>query len=191
MLKTKFVNNKLSDLNTVKSLFFTLFPVVERVPFWFLLMKAKKNFVDFLAFYDEEDFAGFVYLITRKNLTLILYIAVNSTMQGKGYGSCILNYVKTLYPGNRFIIDIEAVNAYANNHEQRKKRRAFYIKNGYVPTGFFLIEKTEIYETLTHGGDCSITECQALIKKFTGRALYLLFKPKLSYLPTKPIIKII
>lgn len=159
-------------------MYFSFFSPIERVPFAFLFMKSRKNFVDFLAFYDQDIFVGFAYLITHKDLTFILYIAVQSVLQAKGYGSQILKYIQNLYPGHRFILDIQAIYENAAQLAQRKKRRDFYIKNGFIPAGFIWKEKHEIFEVLTYGGSCSIQEFQALIQKFTGPLLYKLFKPQ-------------
>ena len=180
MLHTKPINHKLSEFNKIKTIYSTLFPAAERVPFWFLMMKSSKKFVDFLAFYDQGNFIGFAYLITQKDLTFILYIAVDSAMQSRGYGRQMLHHIKTLYPNNKFILDIEIAHEKAGNYEQREKRRNFYIKNGYTPAGFIWEEETETYEVLTHGGVSTIEEFQALIKKFTGVLLYHIYKPQFT-----------
>ena len=165
----------------MKELYTSAFPVNEQIPMPFLLWKAKKAFVDFLAFYDEGQFVGFIYLITNNDLTLVLFVAVNSKIQSKGYGGKIMNHVKILYPNNRIILNIEALDECAGNNEQRIKRRAFYIKNGYNSSGIIVADKVATFETLITNGTCKIEEYQALVKRFMGSVLYALRKPAFSY----------
>lgn len=182
MLETKPITKEFSDLRVVREMLTTLFPTVEQIPFWFLLMRAKKDFTRFLAYYDGDVFVGTVYMITHNDLTYVLYIAVNDKIQSKGYGSRILSQVRNLYPNNRIMLNIEAPDENADNNAQRQKRRDFYIKNEYTSTGFFLVEKVMVYETLILGGSCEIEEYEALFKKFAGALLYPFVKPKLRYM---------
>ncbi|WP_425379688.1 GNAT family N-acetyltransferase [Spiroplasma endosymbiont of Stenodema calcarata] len=181
MLKVKPITKKFYDLKIVRELIKTSFPKNERLPFWFLLWKTRKKYVNFLAFYDENVFVGFLYLVTKDDLTFVLYIAVNNKIQSKGYGSQILNYIKILYPNNKIILNIEQIDENAANNEQRKKRRAFYLKNGYENSGIVVLEKGNIFENLIIGGNCKIKDYHALLRRFVGPFLYLFFKPKLSY----------
>ena len=159
----------------------SLFPRNERIPMPFLLWRAKKEYVDFLAFFDDGKFVGFTYLVTQKDLTLVLYIAVSDKIQSKGYGGKIMSHIRELYPANRIILNIEALDEQAKNNEQRIKRRAFYIKNGYKSSGIIATDKKATFENLIIGGSCKIEEYKALIKKFTGLIFGLFVRHNLSY----------
>ncbi|MCT1578740.1 GNAT family N-acetyltransferase [Oceanobacillus kimchii] len=129
-LRLEKITKDFNDINKLKRLFIKAFPKNERLPLWFLLMKADKDFVDFIGFYDEDDFIGFTYLITNKDLIFVLYLAIDSSQRSKGYGGAVLSKIKELYPNNRLILNIEAIISNSQNYEQRVKRKNFYIKMG-------------------------------------------------------------
>lgn len=84
MINVKHIKKHSSDVKKIRELMTISFPDNEKIPFWFLLRRTSKNFVDFLSFYDEDLFVGFMYLITKGDLTFVLYIAVNNKIQSKG-----------------------------------------------------------------------------------------------------------
>lgn len=180
MLQVKAVTKNSEDFEAIKELFLTSFPEAERAPMGFLLWRAKREYIDFLAFYDEDTLVGFIYLVTRGSLTFVLHIAINSKIQSKGYGTQILNYVSEKYVGNRIILNIEELDENADNNDQRIKRRNFYIKNGYKASGMTMIDKVLVYEVLISGGDCTIDEYFALLKRYAGFLIFPFIKPKLT-----------
>lgn len=58
MITLKKVDKKLKERNEIKKIFMEAFPPEERPPYWFLEMKAQKNFVDFDGIYDREKLVG-------------------------------------------------------------------------------------------------------------------------------------
>ena len=147
----------------------------------FLLSRIKKDFIDFLAYYDDDKFVGFTYLITEGDLTFIQYIAVDSTLHSKGYGSAILSQIKALYPNNRIALNLEMLDENAENTEQRIKRRAFYDKNGYEDTGIITDVHGNTLDTLILGGTTTVEELHVLLKKFTGVVFGLFAKYRFRY----------
>jgi len=173
MLEAKAVTKQFSDLGLIKKLIMTQFPRNERVPIRMLLWKAKaskSSTVDFLAFYAGDLFVGFTYMFTNDDITFVAFLAVDSTIQSKGYGSQILKYVKTLYPNNRIVLGIESLDESADNYKQRVKRKEFYIKNGYESAGFKIKALGAEFEMLITGGDGSISSDECLA--FYGRNIY-------------------
>ena len=49
-------------------------------------------------------------------------------------------------------MDIEIFNPRARNMKQRRKRRAFYLRNGYRPTMVFYRTRKENFQFLVSGG---------------------------------------
>ena len=184
MLEARPVKKGSPDVSKVENLINSVFPKNERMPMAFLLSRAKKNFTDFLAYYDENEFVGFVYLATNNDITFILYIAIDSTIQSKGYGSMILSQVKAQYPNNRLVLNIQSLDEHAENNEQRIRRRAFYIKNGYEDAGIITVVHGNTLDTLILGGTTTIEELQVLLKKFTGILFGFFVKYKLRYSET-------
>ena len=54
MICFKKVTKQICNYKSVKELYISAFPAVERVPFWLLMKKSKNDGADFYAIYDEE-----------------------------------------------------------------------------------------------------------------------------------------
>lgn len=178
-LHFKKVNKQLKEFEQIKELMNSAFPKIERMPMWFLLCKARKRGIDFLALYDERHFVGVAYLVTRKDLTYISYLAIGSNNRSKGYGTRVLETIRLLYPENRILVSIEPIDKSADNYEQRVKRKSFYTRNGFVdaPLQLQFTGCDDTYEVLfTKGSDCSAEEYKQIYKKLYGNLLYYYFR---------------
>lgn len=133
---------KLSNKD-VKRIYFDSFPKKERIPFPIMILLSKITHTDFLAFYDKNILSGFVYLSAIENITFIMFFTVDKNVRSKGYGSKILEEVQSLYPNNKIVISIERCDVEAPNLNDRIRRKKFYLKNGYIDTGY-LIELSKI-----------------------------------------------
>ncbi|MCL2526225.1 MAG: GNAT family N-acetyltransferase [Coriobacteriia bacterium] len=178
-LTAQTVSKTFPDLPQVKHLLETQFPKDEQIPLRLLLARAKKDNVYFKAYYDAQQLIGFVYYIVWQDMTYGLFLAVDPSAQSKGYGAQILQSIRTLYPDNRFVLNIETLDEHASNYEQRIRRRAFYLRLGAEPTGFIVREAGVDYECLTIGGSISAEEFKAITRQFYGPLLYLFAKPKI------------
>lgn len=177
-LRTEHLTSKHKDFDQVKALYVKSFPKHERIPMVFLLWKSKKEAVDFVAFYDEDTFVGFAYLVTDKGITFVLFLATSPELRSKGYGSDILSLLQKQYAGNRIILNIEALEDGASNAEQRVKRKDFYLKNGFRDAGLSLVEYGQLYEVLVYGDNVTSREYRGLMHRFVGVPLSFLFMPK-------------
>ncbi|CAM4196814.1 GNAT family N-acetyltransferase [Paenibacillus tarimensis] len=177
-MRTETITKHSKDLFRIENLYKISFPENERIPLWFLLWRSRKEFVDFNAFYDDDVFVGYAYLISNKNLTFVLYLAISPEVQSKGYGTTILAEISQKYADNRIILNIEAIDELSDNNEQRLKRKNFYLRNGYRNANFKIIEYGAIFEVLIHGNKVTIEEYKVLIKKFTGVLINFFYKPK-------------
>jgi GNAT superfamily N-acetyltransferase len=119
-----------------KKLLKTAFPKKEQTPVFLLLIGTLKKTIHFVAFYDNENFAGLLYTIENDEYYFILYLAVNQEMRSKGYGGEILNYAYAQAGKRNIILNVERLDAAADNYEQRLKRVSFYEKNGICRTGY-------------------------------------------------------
>ncbi|MCL2197526.1 MAG: GNAT family N-acetyltransferase [Defluviitaleaceae bacterium] len=179
MMEIKHIKKGTPDAIKAEELITSLFPESEQIPMFFLLSRAKKDFIDFLAFHDSE-FVGFAYMVTNGDLTFINYLAVNKNVQSKGYGSKILAEIKALYPKNRLFLNLEVLDENAENNLQRIKRRAFYERNGYKDTGIITTVNGNTLDTMILGDTVSPEEMHTLFKKFTGAVVGFFVKYKLS-----------
>ena len=155
IIRAEKVTKHQKDFDAVQKLYENAFPPKERIPLKHLLYHMGRG-GEFLAFYDGSLFLGFACLLSQGDITNIMYLAVDESQRGKGYGAGILEAVQNRRPQNRIVLDIEAVEREADNYRQRESRRSFYIRNGYVPAGIAYRWRQVPYEILIHGGD--ITE---------------------------------
>lgn len=176
MLTRVEITKEYAHFEEVRDLYLRAFPDEERVPLWSLMRKTKRSGNQFLAFEDEGQFVGLTYEITEGDLTLLFFLAVNDQVRSKGYGSRILEDIRTRHAGNRVIIEIEPVDAAAENAGQREKRRAFYLRNGFEPAGFNVREQGVEYEILSAGGPVTPDDFMAIMRSYSGRILSLFFR---------------
>lgn len=164
--KTEFLKNKLTirqitekseDAEKVKALYKHAFPKNERKPFWNMLSNQSLD-MEWLAFYDNEQFCGFACLLDCDSISHILYLAIDHRLRDRGYGSAALAAIHEHRAGKRVIVDIEREGKKADNNEQRLRRKKFYLRNGYSETQIRYRWKHEDYEILSYGGNVTEQE---------------------------------
>lgn len=156
MIRLERVTKQTPELDRIKSLYQSAFPENERKPLGLFLEEA--DCCDFVAFYEGDLYCGFAILLTWKDITHILYFAVENTLRDRGYGAQALKLLWSLRPGNRFIADIEVDDIHSSNHGQRQKRKQFYLRNGYQESGVTYEWQDENYEILVSGGTVTLQE---------------------------------
>lgn len=166
MLTKKKVKKTLPEYQEIKSLMKRSFPKNELYPTWFLMLISKIKKVDFLAYYDKEEFIGCTYLIKSEKVIYVMYIAINDKLYSNGYGSKILQDIIKINKNKTVVLDIEPIDEESNNKEQREKRYRFYLKNGFKETGYFVedINDGSDYLILSTTGEFPQEECSKLLK---------------------------
>jgi len=177
MLRIESITKRFEDFKAVEDLYKSAFPKAEQAPMFFLLQRAKKDYIEFNACYDNDMLVGITYLITHEPITYVLYIATAATERSKGYGSQIMEHIKKAHPDNRIILNIETEDENADNNEQRKKRKQFYIKNGFLSSGIFSKFSNVTWELLVYNGTCTANEFLELHKKALGLIIFFFMKP--------------
>ena len=111
-------------------LYQSAFPANEKKPFSMIRAMQKKGKTD--VWYCEEDgrFAGLVITINGPDKILLDYLAVAKNRRGQGFGSTILKKMREQYAGKGVFLEIELVTEEAENFEERKRRKQFYLSNG-------------------------------------------------------------
>ena len=181
MLRTESISKKNNNFQAVQNLINSAFPPAEQAPMWFLLHRAKKEHIKFNAYYDKESLVGIAYLVIHNQICYVIYLAVDGTVQSKGYGTQILNSIKLTYPNHRIILGIEAEDANAANNEQRKMRRQFYERNGFSSSGILMTFRDAPFDLLIFNGQCTAKEFFDLHRKFLGSIVSAFVKPKLVF----------
>lgn len=137
----------------VKHIYFEAFPKKERMPFPMMVAMSKLWNTQFLAFYDNDTLCGFVYLALNKKIVFVMFLAVDKSLRSKGYGSVILREIKNKYPNKKIIISIEPCDDNSSEIELRKRRKAFYMRNGYKETGYLMKLNGIVQEIIITNGD--------------------------------------
>ncbi|MEG0303610.1 MAG: GNAT family N-acetyltransferase [Gordonibacter sp.] len=139
------------DEQEVARLLEEAFPPNERAPLSFLTTQARREEVSLLAYRDEGQFCGFVFMIGSPGLAYVLYLAVDGAIRSKGHGARMLADIDRRCLGKTITLDIEPIDEAASNAAQRKKRRDFYLRNGFEPTGLANCFEDNRYEVLAKG----------------------------------------
>ena len=137
----------------VKRIYFESFPKSERMPFPLMVAMSKLWNTDFLGFYEEDTLCGFIYLAHNRKIVFVMFFAVDAALRSKGFGSAILQEIQKKYPAKKIIIPIEPCDETAPDIEIRKKRKAFYLRNGYKETGYMIKLAGVVQEIIIANGE--------------------------------------
>ena len=136
----------------VSSLYLSVFPENERPPLdWFYncLNTYKENEV--VCYFDEDNFIGFSYLTTYKDIIYITFLAVSPKFQNKGYGTKILSDIKTNNKGFTILLCFEEVDKKYPDYNQRLRRQEFYKRNGFIDNDLYTREGPVVYQSAYYG----------------------------------------
>ena len=86
---------------------------------------------------------------------LLDYLAVAKKRRGQGIWSKMLKAMREQYAGKGVFLEIEIVDETAENFEERKRRKQFYLSNGMTPMNVFVELFGVDMELL--GFDCCLT----------------------------------
>ena len=137
----------------IKRIYFDAFPKNERMPFFMMILMSKLWNTQFLSFYDGNIPCGFIYFAVNRKMVFIMFLAVDESLRAKGYGSAILKEIKNRYPDKKIMVSIEPCDDSAPDIEVRKRRKAFYRKNGYGETGYMIKLSGVVQEIMITNGD--------------------------------------
>lgn len=142
MLSRVEINKSNANDETFRNLYEKSFPPEEKVPFEELVQMFDLLNTDFSAFYDGKTFIGIVLAFRFEKHNFLLYFAVVDELRGKGYGTKILHdFLEKYKNDNPVVLGIESPDQEdAPNLEIRKRRKAFYERNG--------MRDTKIYSTI-------------------------------------------
>ena len=122
------------DISKVLELYYSSFPKNELLDFNLFYYSNLKG--DVISFYDNDIFVGFASLLSKGNISNILYFAIESNLRGKGYGTQSLIQICHYFKNNRIILDVEDPFECNNEKEREKrlKRIYFYNRGGFKLT---------------------------------------------------------
>ena len=161
------VNKSIKDLKEIRRLYDVSFPDDERIPFQRLLNSMdKERILD--AYYEDEQLIGLSFVFLSNDLVYLSYICVEEDVRDRGYGAMILQSIQSEYSDYRIVLDIEEVSEHFDNYEERRKRRDFYIRNGFTSANVYYHIYNVDYELLQYNGTVTKEDWHALIRKHWG-----------------------
>ncbi len=120
----------LKDWKKIRKLYMSAFPSCERKPLSVIRYKQHKKAADVWVVENEGEFVGLAITMNGPDLVLLDYFAIDDFKRGKGYGSKALKLLQETYADYRFFLEIERIDVEADNIEERKRRKSFYLQNG-------------------------------------------------------------
>ena len=149
----------------VRDLYVASFPAEERIPLTYLVLcELFRPSCRFLAWFLGDTFAGLTFTFRRRDVTLLLFIAVAPHMRSTGVGAQLLHLVAQPHPGGVTVLQLEPRDASAPNATQRERRHNFYMRNGFRTSPLVSIEAGERYATMLKGRDLEAAEFEAVLK---------------------------
>ena len=180
MIKLISISEKPEMKRQLKELYFRSFPKEERVPWFFMNAKSRKDGANLYGVYDGDIFVGLVHEVYFRDITYVFFLAVSPKLRGKGYGGAVLEEIKRKNEGRRVILNIETLDEECDNREERVRRKNFYLKNGFNEAGYKTRENNVLYEMLYYGGIVSEEEYSALIEKYLGKFFFKFYYKKIG-----------
>lgn len=141
------------DIKAFEQIYLEAFPASERMGFDELFDYEADTRTDILGIYDDGQRIGFAVVLANSECGYIYYLAIDSRVRSKGYGSAALQKLKEVYSELQLILDFEKIDENAENNGQRVRRKSFYLQNGFSETGNYTIMRDERFEVVCVGGE--------------------------------------
>ena len=135
----------------IKNLYLKAFPKNERFPFWILKHSIKKGKATLNAIIYRDRFIGMNYMVNCDDSFYLMYFAINKELRNKNYGSNVLQDLSEKY--GTIFLSIEK-----SKDELSKRRKNFYLRNGFYETKKYCTEVGVDYEILCNNQNYNITE---------------------------------
>jgi len=165
----------------VRALYLRAFPAEERPPFWMLKRRALQGRGELLAARQDGAFAGFAYVIGNERAAYLFYFAIADGQRGRGYGSTVLAALKERYAGKALFLARETLDEEAENYDQRVRRHAFYLRNGFCDLPLSIQEAGVTYDVMGVGGTPRPEDYESLMRAWAGPVIARLVKMEMAH----------
>ena len=152
----------------VNNIYKESFPKEERYISLNKMIKSKDT--ELYCLINKEEVYGIIYLIKYKEMIFILYLAINSDIRSKGYGSYLLKWCLEKYNEKEVYLNVEEIKEDKKDYETRKKRQKFYLKNGFYMTDYISKEDMQNFNILCNHKNMKI-ENYIELDKFVAQIL--------------------
>lgn len=155
------------------------FPEQEKKPWQVIEKLVMDGRMELLAMVDKDEFIGLAINMISGNRALLDYYAITPEKRGGGYGSRGLEVLLDRFENYKYIFEIETQDAQADNAEERKRRKAFYLRNGLKETGLFANVYDTDFELLTPDGELSFQEYVGFLREVLDEEYVRMLNPTL------------
>lgn len=159
------------QLEPVYKLYLEAFPEIERKPISLIEEKVAEGTSQVFSIMDRDEFIGFAMFVVGETKVLLDFFAIAPEKRCGGYGSKVFPLFWDCYKGKTFILEIEDPNAEDIDEEEkeiRKRRKAFYLRQGMVSMPFLIDLFGVEMEVLTNGAQLDFPEYHGLIRGVYG-----------------------
>lgn len=163
----------------VYALYETAFPKEEQKPLSCMEQWAQEGKAELLAVVEDKEFIGLVMNMFSSSAVVLDYFAIAPEKRSGGYGGKAVRELVKRFQGQKYVFEIEKQDELAANAEDRKRRKAFYLRNGLKETGLFVHAYDTDFEILTPDGEITYKQYEDMLKEMLGKDLYLA-SPSLS-----------
>ena len=154
------------ELPEVQRLYEEAFPEEEQIPFERLINDRKACILR--AYYQDTQLCALSYVFEYEAMVYIGYFAVLEELRGKQIGSQLLEHLKEQYRKYQIAVDIEYADDTTDPNGIKKRRREFYLRHGFHPSGLCYRLYNVDYEILTDKGTISREAFNKLVEAHVG-----------------------
>lgn len=152
----------------VYDLYEEAFPEEEKKPIPLMEELTKIGKMEILAVEEEEEFAGLAINMLSEKTALLDYFAIAPHRRCNGSGGRAVRALEERFKNKKYIFEIEMQDEKAPNAEDRKRRKAFYLRNGLKETGIFANVYETDFELLTPDGELTFEEYLEILLYILG-----------------------
>ncbi len=124
-----------TEWGLLETLYTEAFPKNERKPFTMIREKHREKRTDVWVVEQDDEFSGLAITMNSRDLVLLDYFAISEKKRGKGLGGASLRVLFEKYRDKRFFLEVESLTVPADNKEERRRRKQFYLNNGMTEVG--------------------------------------------------------
>ena len=155
------------------------FPEQEKKPLHVMEQLVNDGKMEMLAMVDEEEFVGLAINMISGDRALLDFYAIAPEKRRCCYGSKGLEVLLTHFEDQKYIFEIEIQDEKADNAEERRRRKAFYLRNGLKETGLSANVYHTDFEILTPDGELSFQEYVDFLREVLDEEYVQMLRPTL------------
>ena len=163
----------------VWNLYEEAFPESEKKPRPVMEKLVKQGKMEIFAIEKDDEFIGLAINLIEGKTALLDYFAIAPEKRNCGYGGACIRTLLEKFRDKKYIFEIEMQDEYAENAEDRKRRKAFYLRNGLKETGLFANVYQVDFEMLTPDGSLSYDQYTGFLESVLGQEYLQMLNPVL------------